>query len=141
MLLKQTTYQIFTTMQLTAKLTQVLPAETGMGKNGEWKKQSIIVETEGQYPKKVCITAWGDKLSPSQLQQGNILTIDFDIESREFNGRWYTDLRAWKVESAASAPMQYGPAPSAPLPEIPANYNTSEPPPAAPAPDFNDLPF
>jgi hypothetical protein len=45
-------------MQLTAKLTNLLPIQTGTGKNGEWKKQDIIVETEGQYPKKVCISIW-----------------------------------------------------------------------------------
>ena len=118
-------------MQLTAKLIQVLPLESGMGKNGEWKKQSIIVETEGQYPKKVCITIWGDKINPSQLQVGNMLTIDFDVESREFNGRWYTDVKAWKVEAA-------GVAQEATMPPPPMNYDMPEPPPPAPV---DDLPF
>lgn len=90
------------TMQLTAKLVQVLPLQTGTGKNGEWKKQDIIVETEGQYPKKVCISIWGDKIRAEQLQQGAMLKIDFDVESREFNGRWYTDVKAWKVEAVDS---------------------------------------
>ncbi|MDR0865924.1 MAG: DUF3127 domain-containing protein [Candidatus Symbiothrix sp.] len=122
-------------MQLTAKLTQVLPLESGMGRNGEWKKQNIIVETDGQYPKKVCVSIWGDKISQAQLQPGNVLTIDFDVESREFNGRWYTDVKAWKVE-AAGAPQETR------MPEAPPmNYTMPEPPPAAPAPDFNDLPF
>lgn len=85
-------------MQLTAKLTQLLPIQTGTGKNGEWKKQDIIVETEGQYPKKVCISIWGDKINESQLQIGKLLKIDFDIESREYNSRWYTDIKAWKIE-------------------------------------------
>ena len=87
-------------MQLTAKLTQLLPIQTGTGKNGEWKKQDIIVETDGQYPKKVCISIWGDKIIEQQPSIGNTLTIDFDIESREFSGRWYTDLKAWKIEVA-----------------------------------------
>lgn len=87
-------------MQLTAKLTQLLPIQTGTGKNGEWKKQDIIVETDGQFPKKVCISIWGDKINEGQLQIGNILKIDFDIESREYNGRWYTDIKAWKIEVA-----------------------------------------
>ncbi len=85
-------------MQLTAKLTQLLPIQTGTGKNGEWKKQDVIVETDGQYPKKVCISIWGDKINEGQLQIGNLLQIDFDIESREYNGRWYTDIKAWKIE-------------------------------------------
>ena len=98
-------------MQLIAKLIQVLPAESGMGKNGEWKKQNIIVETDGQYPKKVCITIWGDKANPATLQVGNTLALDFDVESREFNGRWYTDVKAWKIEPASQTPVQGPPAP------------------------------
>jgi hypothetical protein len=85
-------------MQLTAKLTQILPLQTGAGKNGEWKKQDIIVETDGQYPKKICISVWGDKINTKQLVVGNKLKIDFDVESREYNSRWYTDVKAWKVE-------------------------------------------
>jgi len=89
-------------MQLSAKLTQLLPIQTGTGKNGEWKKQDIIVETDGQYPKKVCISIWGDKINEGQLQIGNSLQIDFDIESREYNNKWYTDLKAWKIEVAGT---------------------------------------
>lgn len=89
-------------MQLTAKLVQLLPLQTGTGKNGEWKKQDIIVETDGQYPKKVCISIWGDKIAGNQLIIGNNLNISFDVESREYNGRWYTDVKAWKIEPAGS---------------------------------------
>lgn len=118
-------------MELTAKLVQILPAQTGMGKNGEWKKQNIILETDGMYPKKVCITLWGDKVNPAILQEGAILDVSFDIESREYNGNWYTDLRAWKVEPAGQ-----GPAPQA-------SANPAQP---APPVDFgsdsgDDLPF
>ena len=88
-------------MQITAKLVQLLPLQTGTGKNGEWKKQDIIVETDGQYPKKICISIWGDKINSGQLTPGNVLTVDFDVESREYNGQWYTDCKAWKVESSA----------------------------------------
>lgn len=124
-------------MQLIAKLIQVLPQQTGMGKNGEWKKQDIVVETDGQYPKKICVSIWGDKASESVLQVGNMLDISFDVESREFNGRWYTDVRAWKVEIAGSGNAY----PEPPL----QNYQQASTPPPAPA-DFgsdsaDDLPF
>lgn len=117
-------------MELTAKLIQVMPAQTGMGKNGEWKKQNIILETDGMYPKKVCVTLWGDKVNPAVLQEGAILDVSFDIESREYNGNWYTDLRAWKVEPAG-APQS--------APAMPSNQ-------PAPPVDFggesgDDLPF
>ena len=84
-------------MQITAKLIQILPLQTGQGKNGEWKKQDFIVETTDQYPKKVCFSLWGDKINPDQLVVGNQLMIDFDIESREYNGRWYTEAKAWRI--------------------------------------------
>lgn len=89
-------------MQITAKLHSLLPLQTGTGKNGTWKKQDIIVETEGQYPKKICISIWGDKIDESKLQPGNMLRIDFDVESREYNGRWYTDCKAWKLDVAGA---------------------------------------
>jgi len=85
-------------MQLNAKLLSLLPLQTGAGKNGTWKKQDIIVETDGQYPKKVCISIWGDKIEECKLVPANRLKIDFDVESREYNGRWYTDVKAWRVE-------------------------------------------
>ena len=93
-------------MELKAKLVQLLPLQSGTGKNGEWKKQDIIVETDGTYPKKVCVSIWGDKINTGQLQVGRTLNISFDVESREYNGRWYTDVKAWKVEAAegGSAP-------------------------------------
>ncbi|MDR0832990.1 MAG: DUF3127 domain-containing protein [Candidatus Symbiothrix sp.] len=127
-------------MQLTAKLEQILPAVTGQGANGEWRRQEFILETDGQYPKKVCIMVWGDRINLSQFTPGTMLTVDFDLESRENNGRWYTSARAWKVEVAGSAPQQaapaYGGAPSygAPQPTAPV-YGAPQvaPQPAAPA--------
>jgi len=84
-------------MNIKSKLIKVLPLQSGTGKNGEWKKQDIIVETEGQYPKKICISIWGDKIDDTVLQEGNMLDISFDIESREYNGKWYTNIKAWKI--------------------------------------------
>lgn len=96
-------------MQLTAKLTQLLPVQTGSGKNGQWKKQDIIVETEGKFPKKICMSVWGDKIDVRHLQVGNQLNISFDLESREFNGRWYTDVKVFKVEAAGSSSTNNAP--------------------------------
>lgn len=63
----------------------------------------MIVETDGQFPKKICISVWGDKINEDQLKVGNRLKIDFDVESREYNGRWYTDVKAWKIEVEGDA--------------------------------------
>lgn len=87
-------------MQLTATLIQLLPFQSGESKNGTWRKQDVIVETEGQYPKKICLSIWGDKINESQLQVGNSLIIFYELESREFNSKWYTDVKAWKIEIA-----------------------------------------
>lgn len=105
-------------MELTAKISQILPPVTGMGKNGEWKKQNIILETDGMYPKKVCITIWGDKISDALLKEGNVVTVSFDAESREYNGNWYTDLRAWKIEAAGAAQTEGMPQAAATPPPV-----------------------
>jgi hypothetical protein len=86
-------------MEISGKLIQFLPLQTGQGKNGTWKKQEFILELGGQYPKKVCIAAWGDKLDMNGFKIGDTIEVSFDIESREYNGRWYTDVKAWKVVS------------------------------------------
>lgn len=101
-------------MNLKGKVIQLLPVETGAGKNGEWKKQSIVIETEGQYPKKVCVSLWGDKVET--VANGASVDISLDLESREYNGRWYTEARAWKVDAVggSSAPSQSNPQQSAP---------------------------
>jgi len=84
-------------MNIIGKITELLPLQTGISKNGQWRKQDIIVETSGQYPKKVCVSIWGDKINDKQLVIGNDLDISFELESRDFNGKWYTDVKAWKI--------------------------------------------
>ncbi len=87
-------------LEITASLRQVLPPVTGQGRNGTWSKQEFVVETSGEYPKKICCTLWGDKASALQdLSEGQEVKVYFDLESREYNGRWYTDVKAWKVEA------------------------------------------
>lgn len=94
-------------MNLKGKVIQVLPEQTGQGKNGDWKKQDIIIETEGQYPKKVCVSLWGDKVGT--VLNGASVDVQLDPESREYNGRWYTELRAWKIESVGGRQPQSTP--------------------------------
>jgi hypothetical protein len=83
--------------EVKGKVIEVLPQETGSGAKGNWFKQNFIIETEGQYPKKVCLQAWGDKCD--QIPEVNTIgTFSFNPESREYNGKWYTDLRVWKFD-------------------------------------------
>lgn len=85
-------------MTIKGKVIQVLDVQTGTSKNGEWRKQSFIIETEGQYPKKVCIGLWGDKVNNPDVVVGNLVEVSVNPESREYNGNWYTDLQAWRIE-------------------------------------------
>ncbi|HXR80855.1 MAG TPA: DUF3127 domain-containing protein, partial [Saprospiraceae bacterium] len=64
-----------------------------MGKKGPWKKQEFIVETQSQYPKKVCLSVWGDKVDQFSLSVGQFVNVSVELESREYNGRWYTEAR------------------------------------------------
>src|SRR6476619_6807525 len=93
-------------MELKGKVIQILQVQTGMGKKGQWKKQEFILETQSQYPKKVCLSAWGDKIDQYNLTVGDVVTVAVDLESREYNGRWYTEARAWKVDKSGSASAQ-----------------------------------
>jgi len=120
-------------MEITGKISQVLPAESGEGRNGPWKKQSFILETQDQYPKNVCITVWGDKIDLNSFNENEEVTASINIESREFNNRWYTDVKAWKItknEASGGNP-----------PEM-ENVPPDNTPPPVPADDpTDDLPF
>jgi hypothetical protein len=87
-------------LELVGKLIKVLPEVTGQGKNGPWNKQEFVIETlDSQYPKKVCMTAWGEKTNDlKQFADGDTLKATFSAESREYNDRWYTELRAFRIE-------------------------------------------
>lgn len=87
-------------MEIKGKVVQLLQLQTGQGKKGQWKKQEFIIETQGQYPKKVCLSAWGDKVDQYNLSIGDEVSVSVDLESREYNGRWYTEARAWKLEKS-----------------------------------------
>lgn len=108
-------------LQIEGKVIDVLEEQSGSGKNGPWRKQEFILETQDQYPKKVCITQWGDKIDEFNVQEGEQLTAHIDIQSREYNGRWYTDVKAWKIEREQAHGPQGGP----PKDDVP--FNDEEP--------------
>jgi len=138
-------------MEIVGKIIQVLPLQEGISKTGNpWKLQSYVLETQEQYPRKVCFEIFGeDRIKNNPCQVDDVVTVSFDIESREFNGRWYTSIRAWRVQQgvvtteAGAQPVSAAPAPSAvqPMaqPAQPANVETFD---AAPGgDDGTDLPF
>ena len=97
-------------MEITGTIIELLPEKTGETVKGIWRKQEYILETDGQYPKKICFMAWGDKIDQFAIKQGEGLMVSIDLESREYNGRWYTDVKAWKVarvDSSADSASSY----------------------------------
>ena len=84
-------------VEIKGKIIEILPERSGQSAKGEWRKQEYILETGSNYPKKICFMAWGDKIGEFNLQQGENVEVSVDLESREYNGRWYTDVKAWKV--------------------------------------------
>ena len=117
-------------MEVQGKIILKLPLASGTSKAGnQWKKQEYVLETHDAYPKKVHFDFFGDRADQYPLEVGDEVTVSFDIESREFNGRWYTDIRGWKAEkNAAGAPQQ--PAgqgePAAPLPPADTSFDQPE---------------
>ncbi len=89
-------------LKITGTIKQVLEEASGEGRNGPWRKQEFILETEGNYPKSVCLVAWGDNIDQFAITLDERITASIDIQSREYNGRWYTDVKAWKVERDAA---------------------------------------
>lgn len=131
-------------MEITGKIIAVLPEQGGVSKTGnEWKKQEYVLETQEQYPKKVCFQLFGaDRIAQAAIQPGETLTVSFDIDSREYQGRWFTNINAWKVERVVIP--ENGLTPEG---VTPANFAPAAAPLAPPAPDFgpanpiDDLPF
>jgi hypothetical protein len=102
-------------LDLTARLIKVLPEVTGQGRNGTWLKQEFVVETFDQFPRKICLSAWGDKVTDlKRFGLGDTLNISLNLESREYNERWFTEARAWRIELASGAPVGNQPQGQAP---------------------------
>ncbi len=119
-------------LKITGRVTRLLEIQTGEGRNGPWRKQDFILETEGQYPKQICVTQWGDNIDSFGITEGEVIVASIDIASREYNGRWYTDVKAWRVERS----QEGGGAPTPPADEP---WPSSEPTDLSEPED--DLPF
>ncbi|MCY7359773.1 MAG: DUF3127 domain-containing protein [Rudanella sp.] len=87
-------------LEIVGKLVKILPEVSGQSAKGPWSKQEFVLETlEASYPKKVCLTAWGDKVADLKtFNLDDTIKATFSAESREYNERWYTELRAFRIE-------------------------------------------
>jgi hypothetical protein len=84
-------------MQLNGKILHILPIQSGTSKKGDWQKRDIVIETDGEYPKKVSVSIW-NKLLDIKLSEGQKITADIDINAKEYNGKWYNEVKAWKID-------------------------------------------
>lgn len=124
---------------------RIMPATSGTSARGPWQRQEVVfdLQSNSQYPRKACVTFFNKPDEVARLREGEAYIVSFDIESREYNGRWYTDLRAWRVQSkqeeaAAMAAPAYS---EAPAPATAAPMPTAEPLYATQAAEADDLPF
>ena len=85
-------------MELQGKIIVVLPERSGVSQRGnQWRSISYVLETQEQYPKKLAFDVTNDKIDQLNIQLGEILTVQFDINAREYNGRWFNSVNAWNV--------------------------------------------
>jgi len=144
-------------MEIEGKIIVVQPKQSGVSARtgNPWESQEYVIETHEQYPRKCCFRIFGaDRIASMNIQSGEELRVSFDIDAREYNGRWFNSLNAWKVErvdpmAAQAAAMGVQPAPvsgafPSPAPGTPASPAAQ---PAAPFPPIqegdsaDDLPF
>lgn len=91
-------------MEIVGKVISVLPLQQGVSArtNNPWSIKTFIIETQENFPRKVAVEIFGDqRIADNPCEVDQIVTVSFDLESREFNGRWYTSVRAWKVQQGA----------------------------------------
>lgn len=116
-------------MELIGKAIAALPVKSGVSqRTGEqWQSREYVIETQEQYPKRMCFEVFGiDKLKEFNIRNNDLIKVHFDISAREYNGKWYNSIRAWKVEhvnpdgsvvgSTAAAPVAQAQAQAAPAP-------------------------
>lgn len=113
------------------QIEQLLPVVTGTSNRGEWRKQEFVIQTDEQYPKKICFTLFNDKISLLEGFNANMeVEVSFSVESREYNGRWFHNVNAYRIDKASEEPEGFNPPP----------FNENDIPPEA-EDDGGDLPF
>ena len=121
-------------MEITGTIIVALPEVSGIAKatGNPWKKREYVLEnTDGQYPRKMCFTCFGENADRINLTVGKRYTVSFDVDAHEYNGRWFNEIRAWRaVDASAPAPAPATAAPAAApapaAPAAPANLDATE---------------
>ena len=97
-------------MEMTGVVIAVLPERSGTSQRGEWKSQSFVIETQEQYPKHLCFEVFGaDRIAQFNIKGGETITVQFDIDARQYQDRWFNSIKAWNViRPGQQAPVQGG---------------------------------
>ena len=131
-------------MELTGRIIAVLEAKSGTSsKTGNpWMMQGYVIEVPGQYPRRCAFTVFGeDKIKQLNIQNGEDLTIQFDIDAREVNGRWYNDFRAYNVIRGLQIPQPVQIGGTTPISDLPFDAPTSDMEDPFKMDDGSELPF
>ncbi|MBO4582345.1 MAG: DUF3127 domain-containing protein [Bacteroidales bacterium] len=128
-------------LEVKGKIIQILPLQSGTGRNGAWKKQNFVIETFDKFPRKICFQLWNEKTDnfESLYPVNSAISVSFNLESREFNGSWYTDARAWKISPANAEPARTETPPASS--GTPFSSSLPDPVEEFPADNNDDLPF
>ena len=132
-------------MEIVGKVVRLGTLTEGQSARGPWRKQELIIETEEQYPRTVCLICWTNQIEEIQhFAPGQTIKAQIEISSREFNGKWYTDVRVWRFDPVGATAPAAAPAPQQ------MHQTPPTAPAAAPAQDYfppadqgsvDDLPF
>lgn len=113
-------------MEIQGKFIKLGSLTEGTSARGAWRKQELIIETIEQYPKRVCLVCWGDTIDAiANLRDGDVIRTGISIESREYNGKWYTDVRAYNL-GLVSAQQQAVVEQPQPQPQTQQTYQQAE---------------
>lgn len=129
-------------MEITGKLTQITNAQEGVSQKGPWRKATGVFVTEGEYPKTVAVDFWNSKLDEAtKIPLGTTCKVRFDVESREFNGKWYTNCKCFGIEAVGATQPATQPAPQPQQAYNPPQQQPSWDAPIEPLGENDDLPF
>nr|WP_293511633.1 DUF3127 domain-containing protein [Prevotella sp.] len=97
-------------MEMTGVVIAILPERSGTSQRGEWKSQSFVIETQEQYPKHLCFEVFGaDRIAQFNIKGGETITVQFDIDARQYQDRWFNSFKAWNIiRPGQQAPVQGG---------------------------------
>jgi len=124
-------------MQVKGIIEKILPVQSGEGANGRWVRQDAVINQGGQYPKSVCITFFGTKCTLDNSYVGDEVEIEINLESREYNDRYYTSANAWKLKTITPS----GAAPESNIPQTERSVAPPAMPVATEVMEADDLPF